>query len=108
MENYFLIDLQFVYNHDTHVYASLRLAIFLFATQLTLRTLYPVDLTNIIIPESTTIFNWMAKALEIETEKPLIINKISIKIQILFSKEITIHIPHNNNVNTFKLKYFYK
>lgn len=50
----------------------------------------------------------MAKALEIETEKPLIINKISIKIQILFSKEITIHIPHNNNVNTFKLKYFYK
>lgn len=31
----------------------------------------------------------MAKALEIEIEKPLIINKISIKILILFSKEIT-------------------
>lgn len=37
----------------------------------------------------------MAKALEIEIEKPLIINKISIQVQILFCKEIiqfTFHI----------------
>lgn len=41
------------------------------------------------------IFNLMAKALEIEIEKPLIINKISIQVQILFCKEIiqfTFHI----------------